>query len=269
VIEFDSKMGVELIKTNANDDDVALAAWVSNNMDSVERLENRDRVKGLINFLYREQHMSPFEHGSFTFKVDCPIFVTREFQRHRTWSYNEVSGRYTEMKPRFYIPSTERPIIQQGKIGKYYFTPGTEDQVAVARRMDQVAYEAAWNSYQAKLNIGCAREVARNVLPLALYTQFYATANPRNVMQFLILRTAPNALYEIREVAEQIEAHFAEAMPLTYDIYKETRTRLADDKHFEKMFNDMVEEYNKLLEENLEIKQELYDLRRMENEGGE
>lgn len=248
MIEYDSKMGVELIKTNASDNDVAMAAWVSNNMDSSERLENRDRVRGLINFLYREQHMSPFEHGSFTFKVDCPIFVTREFQRHRTWSYNEVSGRYTEMKPRFYIPAPERPLIQQGKIGNYYFTAGTDDQYAVSKRMDEVAYAAAWNSYQAKLSIGCAREVARNVLPLALYTQFYATANPRNVMQFLILRTAPNALYEIREVANKIEEHFAEVMPLTYAAYAQVRQNVSQQAEYEQKYHELLVQYNQLLE---------------------
>lgn len=248
LVTYDKKMGVELIKTNATDNDVALAAWVSNGLDEVERLSDRKRVNGLIKFLYREQHMSPFEHGSFTFKVDCPIFVTREFQRHRTWSYNEVSGRYTELSPRFYVPGPDRPLIQQGKIGNYYFTPGTDDQIAVSRRMDQVAYESAWNSYQSKLSIGCAREVARNVLPLAIYTQFYATANPRNVMQFLTLRTAPNALYEIREVADKIENHFADTMPLTWTAFHMLREQVHEEKNYETLYKELQKKYQDLVE---------------------
>lgn len=248
LIEYVSKSDVELIKTNATDDDVALAAWVSNNLDSVDRLENRDRVKGLINYLYREQHMSPFEHGSFTFKVDCPIFVTREFQRHRTWSYNEVSGRYTELAPRFYLPKRERPLIQQGKIGQYYFTPGSDEQYVQMVASKKRTIETAWREYKLQLELGVAREVARDELPVAIYTQFYATANPRNVMQFLILRTAPNALYEIREVANKIEEHFASTMPITYDIFDETRTRLNDDKQFETLYNDLLKKYNEMLE---------------------
>lgn len=240
-------MGVELIKTNASDDDVALAAWVSNGLDEASRLADRKRVKGLINYLYRESHMSPFEHGSFTFKIDCPIFVTREFQRHRTWSYNEVSGRYTEMKPKFYLPPRERPLIQNGKIGNYYFTPGTDEQYVVMRAHKEHTIETAWHYYQEQLNLGVAREVARSELPLALYTQFYATANPRNVMQFLTLRTAPNALYEIRAVASKIESHFADAMPLTYEAYKEAQDKLLNAKDYESMYKELEAKYNELL----------------------
>lgn len=269
MIEYVSGSHVELIKTNASDDDVALAAWVSNNLDSVDRLENRSRVKGLINYLYREQHMSPFEHGSFTFKVDTPIFVTREFQRHRTWSYNEVSGRYTELKPRFYLPSPHRPLVQQGKIGQYYFTPGTDEQYVQMIASKKRTIETAWKEYQFQLELGVAREVARDELPVAIYTQFYATANPRNVMAFLILRTAPNALNEIREVASGIESHFASAMPLTYDIFQETRTHLKEEKQYEDMYKELLVQYNQALREKQELKDLLLDFQRVENEGGE
>lgn len=269
MIEYDNESHVELIKTNANDDDVALAAWVSNNLDSVDRLENRDRVKGLINYLYREQHMSPFEHGSFTFKVDTPIFVTREFQRHRTWSYNEVSGRYTELKPRFYLPRRERPLIQHGKIGQYYFMPGDDEQYVQMIASKKRSIENAWREYKLQLELGVAREVSRDELPVGIYTQFYATANPRNVMQFLILRTAPNALFEIREVANQIEEHFASAMPLTYAIFAETRQKLNDDKQWEQMYDDLTAMFNAVVKQNEELKELLLDFQRTENEGGE
>ena len=213
---------VELIKTNASDEDVAFAAWVSN-FASDARNQNTDRIAGLINFLYRESHMSPFEHGSFTYFVDTPIFVAREFMRHRTFSYNETSGRYKELEPRFYIPSTDRPLVQTGKIGSYRHVPGTKDQFAQMHETQRKLFEHAWEAYQSQLSNGIAREVARNVLPLATMTQFYATANPRNVMQYLILRDESQALYEIRAVAEIVKTIFADAMPLTHKAFQDRR----------------------------------------------
>lgn len=245
-MEFVEKSTVKLLKSNATDVDVALAAWVSNNADKLpddinatgvhtlrqtmdgsnmwggkERCdEDRKRIAGLINFLYRERHMSPFEHGSFTFFIDTPIFVAREFMRHRTWSYNETSGRYKELSPRFYLIDSDRPVVQNGKIGAYRFDGGTDEQYGTAFANTTIAYSSAWTAYQNMLNAGIAREVARNVLPVGTMTQFQATANPRNVMQFLLLRNDDNALYEIREVARQIEEAFAKQMPLTYAAYK-------------------------------------------------
>lgn len=213
---------VELIKTNAEDVDVAYAAWVSN-FASEARNRDTSRIAGLINFLYRERHMSPFEHGSFTFFVDTPLFVAREFMRHRTFSYNETSGRYKEMEGRFYLPPFERPLIQKGKVGAYTFEPGTPVQYAKMVTSFERSFNVAWEEYNNMLGEGIAKEVARDVLPLSLYTQFYATANPRNVMQFLILRNDKHALYEIRDVAQQIEAEFARAMPLTYAAFEKER----------------------------------------------
>lgn len=218
-MEFVTNSTVELIKHSASDEDVARAAWVSNFGEDA-RAKDAGRIEGLINFLYRERHMSPFEHGSFTFFVDTPIFVAREFMRHRTWSYNETSGRYKELEPRFYVAPEDRPLVQEGKIGSYRFVPGDNAQYDTLQNNTTGAYRAAWDSYQYMLEMGIAREVARNVLPVGIMTQFYATANPRNVMQFLLLRNDPNALKEIRDVAVQIENQFAKAMPLTYQAYK-------------------------------------------------
>ena len=212
---FDYVMRVELIKTNASDEDVARAAWVSN-FGEDSRTKDTTRIRKLIDFLYRNEHMSPFEHGSFTFFVDVPIFVAREFMRHRTFSYNEVSGRYTEMKPRFYVPPGNRPIIQAGKIGSYKFVTGTENQYLDIGDSSTYAYQEAWNAYAGMRENGIANEVARNPLSLGMYTQFYATCNPRNLMHFLELRTDPQALWEIRDTAEQMEEYLEDAMPLTY-----------------------------------------------------
>lgn len=241
-IEFVSESTVTLQKSNASDLDVAMAAWVSNiGFDGKPTMpkdirsslwqlqsgylgshidEDWKRIEGLINFLYRERHMSPFEHGSFTFFIDTPIFVAREFMRHRTFSYNETSGRYKELEPRFYLIDDERPVTQKGKIGAYRFEAGTPEQYGHVYASTTLAYSAAWNSYQNMLGRGVAREVARNVLPVGTMTQFYATTNPRNIMQFLLLRNDPNALHEIREVAKVIEEKFAEQMPLTYKAFK-------------------------------------------------
>lgn len=244
-IEFVEKSTVKLVKHIGDDYDVAMAAWVSNiakngapalpddfPVNNLNRLRDKwyrgyedvdkanERVRGLINFLYRERHMSPFEHGSFTFFVDTPIFVAREFMRHRTFSYNETSGRYKELEPRFYLIDSDRPVVQKGKVGAYRFDGGTDEQYGRVFASTTLAYSNAWHAYQDMLNNGVAREVARNVLPVGTMTQFYATANPRNVMQFLLLRNDDNALYEIRAVAEQIEAEFAKKMPYTYEAFK-------------------------------------------------
>lgn len=240
-IEFVDQSTVKLVKSNASDLDVAMAAWVSNfgsggdpqmpegmpsrwqlesNFGGAAKEEGWKRIEGLINFLYRERHMSPFEHGSFTFFVDTPIFVAREFMRHRTFSYNETSGRYKELEPRFYLINDERPVVQKGKVGAYRFDGGSAEQYGNVYAATTLSYQHSWNSYQQMLSKGVAREVARNVLPVGTMTQFYATANPRNVMQFLLLRNDDNALAEIREVAERIEGLFADAMPLTYKAFK-------------------------------------------------
>lgn len=245
-ITFRDDVKVELIKSNATDTDVAYAAWVSNFADrkmntkepeketvwnhetrrwedSEERKEWDKKIEGLINFLYRNQHMSPFEHGSFTFMIECPLFVRSEFQRHRTFSYNEMSGRYTEMLPDFYLPNSERPLVQTGKVGNYEFVPGTPEQHGVMLAYQQNSVKVAWDSYQKVLEAGVAREVARNILPLNTYTKFYATANPRNVLQFLMLRDDKHALAEIRWVAEIMAVEFEKQMPKTYAAYFKNR----------------------------------------------
>jgi thymidylate synthase (FAD) len=213
---------VELIKHNASDEDVAYAAWVSN-FAAEARKRDTSRIAGLIDFLYRERHMSPIEHGSFTFFIDTPLFVAREFMRHRTFSYNETSGRYKMLEGRFYLPPFERPLVQKGKVGSYTFEAGEPDDYAWLVQQQFKLFEHAWQVYKDALQRGIAKEVARNVLPLALHTQFYATANPRNIMQFLILRNDKHALYEIRDVAVEIEKHFAQAMPLTYAAFNKER----------------------------------------------
>src|SRR5262245_43154499 len=126
-LTFTDKMHVEFIDHVGSDVDIARAAWVST---MGERADEGDpkRVGGLINMLMRDRHGSPFEQGLMRFRVSAPIVVFREHMRHRIASYNEMSGRYTEMKPEFYVPGVGRPLIQQGKPGAYTFMPGTPFQ---------------------------------------------------------------------------------------------------------------------------------------------
>lgn len=227
-IEYVDAVTVSLIDASASDDMVALAAWVSNANDDVDKLSEREKVKGLINFLYRNRHMSPFEHGHFTFKVDVPLFVAREWHRHRTMSYNEVSGRYTEFQPRFYLPARTRPLVQEGKMGNYNFVKGSDDQYAKVSANQRWIINESWQSYQRQLEAGVAKEVARMVLPVSLMTQFYVTVNPRNLMQFLSLRDDSHALKEIRDAARQMDAIFRKEMPLTWKAFKRYKIEMVD-----------------------------------------
>lgn len=223
MINFRNDSTVELIDSMASDDATAMSAWVSFGRDQEDRLENRSQVKGLINFLYRNRHMTPFESSLFTFRVTTPIFVAREYFRHRSASYNEWSGRYAEMIPDFYIPGRERPLVQAGKPGDYYFVPGDNNQYELVRSEQETQCTNAWNSYQRQLKAGVAKEVARNILPLSTYTRFYATMNARNLMHFLGLRNESHALYEIQEVARGMESYLEQKMPYAYEAYVEGR----------------------------------------------
>lgn len=263
MVEFVNEVKVELIAANASDDMVALSAWVSHAADEVEKLSDREGVEKLIRFLYNNKHMSPFEHGQFILKADVPLFVAREWQRHRTKSYNEVSGRYTLMAPRFYVPPRERPLVQEGKPGNYTFVQGTDEQYAIAVTNIEKGDEEAWERYETMLMAGIAKEVARMVLPLNLMTQFYATVNPRNLMGFLTLRNEKHALYEIRQAAIEAETYLAEAMPLSYKAYRTAREQeenpLVVVNDYQSMLRDL-ERDNRYLKETLVANgQERYD----------
>ena len=222
---FRSDMSVELIDHSVSDDLVARAARVSTGRDVLT-----DDPSGLINYLMRDRHGSPFEHGVMTFRVEAPIFVWREHMRHRMASYNEESGRYKQLEPVFYIPAPERNLQQTGKVGAYIFEPGTDLQytavVAAGKRVAEAAYE--W--YLVQLDAGVAREVARMVLPVSIYSSAYVTMNPRALMNFLSLRVkAEDSQFpsfpqrEIELVAEQYEEVLADLMPVTYAAFIRNR----------------------------------------------
>jgi thymidylate synthase (FAD) len=220
-IQFTSEMKVEYLDHLGSDLDIARAAWVSTMGERAEEGDSK-RVKGLINMLMRDRHGSPFEQGLIRFRVTAPIVVFREHHRHRIASYNEVSGRYVEMQPNFYVPPKHRPLIQTGKPGAYSFQPGTEDQYNLVRVNFMAQSHYAWHSYQEMLNQGIAKEVARMVLPLNLMSTMIVAMNPRALMNFLSLRVKSDAanyptfpMWEINQVANEYENVFAEHWPLT------------------------------------------------------
>jgi thymidylate synthase (FAD) len=227
---------VELVKSSASDTDVLFAARVSTAGESSREELHKDpqSSQGLINYLMRDRHGTPFEHNSLTFLIQAPIFVFREFHRHRVgWSYNEESGRYRELQPVFYVPADDRPLVQQGRPGKYEFVAGTPEQHKTAVYEMETVYRKAYQAYCRMLDEGIAREIARAVLPVGLFSSMYATCNARSLMHFLSLRTRKEGAKvpsfpqrEIEMVAEQMEDLWAAKMPLTHAAFQ-THGRVA------------------------------------------
>jgi thymidylate synthase (FAD) len=196
----------------ATDLAVVNGARVSFNQESQEMGE---RDEGLIRFLMREKHGSPFEHGYFRFLVKAPLFVVREHHRHRAGhSYNEWSGRYSKMEPEFYVPDNVR--TQVGKPGAYSFEPVDDETRAATRREIEENAKRAFEAYERLLERDVAKEVARAVLPLSTYTKYYWSCNPRSLMHFCALRNHEAAQYEIRQYAAAAETCLERLMPITH-----------------------------------------------------
>lgn len=217
-----SDLTATLIRHVGDDQSVAQAARVSTGKDEEEYSEAKDR--GLLNYLMKHRHGSPFEHNSMTFRVEAPIFVFREWHRHRVgWSYNEVSGRYTKLAPLFYTYPEGRPLAQAGSSAHPELVAG---DTALAIEISLTDYDSAlhaWTLYEKRLAAGAANEVARSVLPLSVYSSMYATCNARSLMAFLSLRvddedamfeTKPQ--WEIEQLALQMEAEFKRIFPITW-----------------------------------------------------
>ena len=224
-ISFRSDVTVELVRASASDADVIFAARVSTaGEQSLDDLDaDPERSKGLVNYLMRERHGSPFEHNSMTFFVRAPIFVWREHMRHRIASYNEESGRYRQLEPVFYVPARERAVVQVGKTGAYEFLPGTDEQLDLIESVMKAACRQSYAAYLRMLEAGVAREVARMVLPVSIYSSAYVTLNARSLMNFLSLRRKVEGSHfpsypqrEIEMVAERYEDEWARLMPVTH-----------------------------------------------------
>jgi thymidylate synthase (FAD) len=164
---------------------------------------------------------TPFEHNSFRFHVRTPIFVAREWFRHRISSFNEESGRYHQLQGDFYVPDRTAVRSQVGKPGAYRFDPVEEELAGETIETLERIYKELYEEYLALVDKGVAKELARSILPFGIFTQFYWTLNARSLMNFLSLRNAEAAQYEIRVYAEAVERLFAAKMPITHQCFVE------------------------------------------------
>lgn len=230
---------VSLKTSMGGDFAVVAAARVSNGATYEEASKGEEADQKLINYLMKHRHGTPFEHTSFTFYVKCPLFVRSEWHRHRMASYNEISGRYVEYEPEFYIPTSYRIPGTTNKQGSIFPEPGADIKFGGLKypyayhqsgidnwnkMLTEYIQNGCYNSFQiykTLIDSGVAKEMARMVLPLNLYTQFYFTVNARSLMNFISLRSAPNAQWEIQQYSLAIEGMFKQAMPLTYKAFEE------------------------------------------------
>ena len=191
---------VRLIDFMGGDLSIARAARVS--YDAAWRAgEDTGSDARLINYLWRNHHTTPFEAVTFTFEVKAPIFVFRQWHRHRTWSFNELSARYRELPEEFYVPDPDKVGIQSkdNKQGRELIASANGAQWGAAMGNEiRIACEAAFKAYRFLLADGVPRELARSVLPVATYSHMFATVNLLNLFKFCTLRSDPHAQYEIR-----------------------------------------------------------------------
>ena len=183
------------------------------------KAEMDESDEGLIRFLMRDKHGTPFEHNAFRFHVRAPLFVAREWFRHRVGSFNEFSMRYAKASDEFYVPEPEDVRSQVGKPGAYSFESVEPELAEQTREELQAVYDAAYETYTRLVEQGVARELARLVMPMGAYTEFYWTVNARSLMNFVSLRAAETAQREIRRYAEACERFFAEKMPVTHSAF--------------------------------------------------
>lgn len=221
----------EIISMGGDSMVVAAAKVSTNGLDAVEHVnKDPDGSKGLINYLMKHRHGTPFEHSAITFFVHAPIFVWREWHRHRIgFSYNEESGRYKQLEPTFYLPRRDRPMMQVAgwKPGRPKFLPLNDDILYHEFcHLKHLNYKQAYSSYEWALQQGFDPGLARIDLPVGVYSSCWVTCNPRSIMAFLSLRTHhPEAtfvsypLYEIEVAAEAVESIFAEHWPITYQAF--------------------------------------------------
>jgi thymidylate synthase (FAD) len=207
---------VRLDAVMADDLSVVNAARVS---FARRKLAMDDSDVGLVKFLMRDRHGTPFEHNAFRFHIRCPIFVAREWFRHRIGSFNEFSMRYARATDEFYVPEADDVRSQVGKPGAYRFEPVEPELAERTRDELQEVYRVAYAAYERLVEQGVARELARSVLPVGAYTEFFWTVNARSLMHFISLRAAETAQREIRRYAEACEGFLQAHMPVTHEAF--------------------------------------------------
>lgn len=251
-IKFTSELKVDLMECSASDCHVMAAARVSTKGNEAKFDWTGEARTGLIKYLMSNRHGTPFEHNYFEFFISAPIFVFREFHRHRIgFSYNEESGRYKQLEPKFYIPARERDLMQVpgSKPGRYEYAPASDDDYRQVLSHLEESCVDAYEKYLEMLEHGVAKEVARMHLPVNIYSSMYVACNARSIMAFLSLRqkrtkrepsvlnasaTEPwsivykgeaffpsNPMKEINIVADKMEEFLAEKMPITWGAFKE------------------------------------------------
>ncbi len=202
---------------------VAQSAWVSYGKQDSDK-----PIEGVINYMMKHRHGTPFEHVVFTWYIKCPLFVAREWMRHRIGSYNEISGRYVTFSPEFYVPAHFRvkgstnkqgSIVPDEEWAKENEWASVEDFDESMREDLTNLYNLVYSRYTELLDSGVANEQARMVLPVGLYTQYFWTVNLRALLNFLNLRNADNAQWEIRQYAIAIEEQLKGLVPITYQAW--------------------------------------------------
>lgn len=182
--------------------------------------EDEGKDAKLLNYLVKNHHTSPFESCTFTFEVKAPIFVFRQWHRHRTWSFNEISARYAELPEEFYVPETEQ-ITTQSSSNKQMRTEEVNSHAFTIQMAIQACNKEAFATYKDMLHLGCPREIARSVLPVGTYSHMFATVNLHNLMHFLKLRLHSHSQYEIRVYAEAILKLIEPIVPHSVAAFKE------------------------------------------------
>lgn len=210
-------MHVDLIDHMGTDMSIINAMLVSTGKDGKARTEPNNADIRRLNFLVKNKHASPFEHCVVTFRVECPLTVRSEWQRHRTLSYNEFSYRYSVPDElHAYLPEIEDMRKQVGKPGAYTTAPLSVVDAVHVQQMMQDIYLTTYNEYTRLIELGVAPEVARGVLPMNTMTKFYVTGNLRNWFNFLVLRTSEQAMLEIRRLALEVEALIKQLFPAAW-----------------------------------------------------
>lgn len=183
-----------------------------------------DRDQRLLEFLWRNKHATPFEMGGMVIEIKAPIFVFREWHRHRTQSYNEMSARYIPMPDENYVPTVLR-LIEGSMLTTNKQAQGSKQLTRLEAEEFQISLEDLYNRAQAvyedALKMGVPKELARLPVPVGRYSKMRASANLRNWLAFLTLRMAPNAQWEIRQYADAVGEYIAELFPRTWKLFNE------------------------------------------------
>lgn len=208
---------VRLVDSMGSDLSVVRAARVS--YDAAWRAgDDKGSDARLINYLAKNHHTTPFEAVTLTFEVKAPIFVFRQWHRHRTWSFNELSARYRELPEEFYIPDIEQITTQHAsnkQMRTYQINPHAGAIKSLMEHQNSDAFEA----YRILLAHGAPRELARSVLPVGTYSHMFATVNLMNLMKFVGLRDHDHAQHEIRVYAQAMAQLAREVAPISVDAW--------------------------------------------------